>query len=157
MPPPRLQRPASRIRTLSAVAPARGLDVEIYDEISEKSCPVSVLAHLLPTGPISSPDFFWYVFSDLRPIGGVGYPSVVAIVDACVGGFLLGSERKLERPEEHMSHRLRRKLPFIKSSKFLLRGERSEIRELRTYSTACLLYTSPSPRDGLLSRMPSSA
>ena len=25
------------------------------------------------------------------------------------------------------------------------------------YSTNCLLYTSPSPRDGLLSRMPSSA
>ena len=27
----------------------------------------------------------------------------------------------------------------------------------RTESSACLLYTSPSPRDGLLSRMPSSA
>ena len=26
-----------------------------------------------------------------------------------------------------------------------------------TLGTACLLYTSPSPRDGLLSRMPSSA
>ena len=26
-----------------------------------------------------------------------------------------------------------------------------------TYFKACLLYTSPSPRDGLLSRMPSSA
>ena len=26
-----------------------------------------------------------------------------------------------------------------------------------TYKTSCLLYTSPSPRDGLLSRMPSSA
>ena len=26
-----------------------------------------------------------------------------------------------------------------------------------TMSTSCLLYTSPSPRDGLLSRMPSSA
>ena len=26
-----------------------------------------------------------------------------------------------------------------------------------SYSQACLLYTSPSPRDGLLSRMPSSA
>ena len=26
-----------------------------------------------------------------------------------------------------------------------------------TYTTTCLLYTSPSPRDGLLSRMPSSA
>ena len=25
------------------------------------------------------------------------------------------------------------------------------------HSTGCLLYTSPSPRDGLLSRMPSSA
>ena len=28
---------------------------------------------------------------------------------------------------------------------------------LATLSTICLLYTSPSPRDGLLSRMPSSA
>ena len=26
-----------------------------------------------------------------------------------------------------------------------------------TYTVSCLLYTSPSPRDGLLSRMPSSA
>ena len=29
--------------------------------------------------------------------------------------------------------------------------------ELKEVNTACLLYTSPSPRDGLLSRMPSSA
>ena len=28
---------------------------------------------------------------------------------------------------------------------------------LNAPATACLLYTSPSPRDGLLSRMPSSA
>ena len=28
---------------------------------------------------------------------------------------------------------------------------------LSTWDTSCLLYTSPSPRDGLLSRMPSSA
>ena len=28
---------------------------------------------------------------------------------------------------------------------------------LADYGTTCLLYTSPSPRDGLLSRMPSSA
>ena len=37
---------------------------------------------------------------------------------------------------------------------------RSEIEEIRGVSFAsntCLLYTSPSPRDGLLSRMPSSA
>ena len=29
--------------------------------------------------------------------------------------------------------------------------------ELRALARTCLLYTSPSPRDGLLSRMPSSA
>ena len=31
------------------------------------------------------------------------------------------------------------------------------IRVAKTEEIACLLYTSPSPRDGLLSRMPSSA
>ena len=31
------------------------------------------------------------------------------------------------------------------------------VREGATVYCACLLYTSPSPRDGLLSRMPSSA
>eukprot|EP01016_Furgasonia_blochmanni_P005393 TRINITY_DN12098_c0_g1_i4.p1 TRINITY_DN12098_c0_g1~~TRINITY_DN12098_c0_g1_i4.p1 ORF type:complete len:132 (+),score=22.70 TRINITY_DN12098_c0_g1_i4:65-460(+) len=32
-----------------------------------------------------------------------------------------------------------------------------KVRSERTYTMTCLLYTSPSPRDGLLSRMPSSA
>ena len=32
-----------------------------------------------------------------------------------------------------------------------------ELREVGRIKTGCLLYTSPSPRDGLLSRMPSSA
>ena len=32
-----------------------------------------------------------------------------------------------------------------------------DLKSLFTSSTSCLLYTSPSPRDGLLSRMPSSA
>ena len=31
------------------------------------------------------------------------------------------------------------------------------IRQLQQHRIPCLLYTSPSPRDGLLSRMPSSA
>ena len=35
--------------------------------------------------------------------------------------------------------------------------ERSTIDENLELVSACLLYTSPSPRDGLLSRMPSSA
>ena len=122
----------SRIRPLSAVGPARGLDVEIYDEMSKKSCPVSVLAHFLPTGRISSRDFSRYVFSGLQPIGGVGYPAGVAIVDACAEGCVLGSERKLERPEEHMPPRLRRTLLSITYS-----AEGREIRDQRaTYSAA---------------------
>ena len=36
-----------------------------------------------------------------------------------------------------------------------LPGEKAE--ETVAYQIACLLYTSPSPRDGLLARMPSSA
>ena len=34
---------------------------------------------------------------------------------------------------------------------------RAQLAELDREHEACLLYTSPSPRDGLLSRMPSSA
>ena len=36
-------------------------------------------------------------------------------------------------------------------------AEQKQIAELQQQVEACLLYTSPSPRDGLLSRMPSSA
>ena len=45
-----------------------------------------------------------------------------------------------------------------------INGNRAEIEKIKTVELvniqrdmACLLYTSPSPRDGLLSRMPSSA
>ena len=38
---------------------------------------------------------------------------------------------------------------------FVLKLNESD--EARTWKDTCLLYTSPSPRDGLLSRMPSSA
>ena len=41
----------------------------------------------------------------------------------------------------------------------LFRGgmEGAVVKLFGAWSSACLLYTSPSPRDGLLSRMPSSA
>ena len=42
--------------------------------------------------------------------------------------------------------------PWYWGDKFIL-----NIRHLDILKWACLLYTSPSPRDGLLSRMPSSA
>ena len=49
--------------------------------------------------------------------------------------------------------------PFIGQGVMLLAGWRSFFLVLTIYAclVLCLLYTSPSPRDGLLSRMPSSA
>ena len=42
-------------------------------------------------------------------------------------------------------------------SHFAMRPPKPGIYQLVIYVKVCLLYTSPSPRDGLLSRMPSSA
>ena len=46
---------------------------------------------------------------------------------------------------------------YCKGQKYVSRAD--EVRQVEAYlkSQGCLLYTSPSPRDGLLSRMPSSA
>ena len=62
---------------------------------------------------------------------------------------------------------LRRKINFL-TKKLSNRGASKRRRQTKRFVTqlnwirnninrACLLYTSPSPRDGLLSRMPSSA
>ena len=51
---------------------------------------------------------------------GVGYPVGFGVVDACTGGSLLGFERTLSPPLEHMPPKLRPNLPFL--SKFPLLG-----------------------------------
>ena len=56
---------------------------------------------------------------------------------------------RLEHDSDQITHEIMEKL----NKTFVTPIEREDIHEL----TACLLYTSPSPRDGLLSRMPSSA
>ena len=57
-------------------------------------------------------------------------------------------------------------MPELKKYKMFIGGEWVDSDTKKTFETlnpednkpwACLLYTSPSPRDGLLSRMPSSA
>ena len=50
-------------------------------------------------------------------------------------------------------------IPFVSMQLFPAKNLKIELRERPTYVqiNICLLYTSPSPRDGLLSRMPSSA
>ena len=47
--------------------------------------------------------------------------------------------------------------PLLTDSKKLTAKQRTELRKEIEQVAICLLYTSPSPRDGLLSRMPSSA
>ena len=74
-------------------------------------------------------------------MGGVCYPAGVAIVDACAGGCVLGSERKLELPEEHMPPRLRRKLPSIKIS---AEGREQRSESYIFYSSTCDMYSSSS-------------
>ena len=46
---------------------------------------------------------------------------------------------------------------FLVTKEFHTSTEFSQFIEKMAFNTSCLLYTSPSPRDGLLSRMPSSA
>ena len=59
------------------------------------------------------------------------------------------AERDLERAEKA---RIKTEAEVQKSAELLKNLEEKQI-----HARTCLLYTSPSPRDGLLSRMPSSA
>ena len=47
--------------------------------------------------------------------------------------------------------------PFVEARNLRDRLDKIENSAPKDNNTPCLLYTSPSPRDGLLSRMPSSA
>ena len=46
---------------------------------------------------------------------------------------------------------------YLRKTNFLALVKEEKLAKLSTEFNSCLLYTSPSPRDGLLSRMPSSA
>ena len=63
------------------------------------------------------------------------------------------SEKKLVSPAE-----LRQRYPRSEAASQTVEKGRAEINAILDHEDKrCLLYTSPSPRDGLLSRMPSSA
>ena len=65
------------------------------------------------------------------------------------------AERKLSKGEEKEKERI---VKGMKKAKASFKDRYGKDAEAVMYATAtCLLYTSPSPRDGLLSRMPSSA
>ena len=68
------------------------------------------------------------------------------------------TERSVAQPNDKALGRLRKSV--IEASKQCERNRLMQIESPRTFAELvadCLLYTSPSPRDGLLSRMPSSA
>ena len=71
-------------------------------------------------------------------------------------GDWIGSGRKAKGREEWLSYEKAQKIVV----KFAFSQPKKYVEwhhETRPLNIPCLLYTSPSPRDGLLSRMPSSA
>ena len=69
---------------------------------------------------------------------------------------LISSIRQMRRDMERADHYLIPPIRICDNTSLPPRGYRIFIYE-RAVAGGCLLYTSPSPRDGLLSRMPSSA
>ena len=69
--------------------------------------------------------------------------------------------RALQRARDENRDAARRDLDALRleykgrEERFVLDGDRQQLKQIK--AELCLLYTSPSPRDGLLSRMPSSA
>lgn len=118
----------------------RGIDVQTYGESYQYACLVSVLMHILPTVLKHSRVFFRYVLSVLRTIKGVGYPVGVAIVEACVGCYVLGSGRKFKRPETHGTHASSRSA-IHQNLIFLPEKETREYKYSCTYESVCIVCT----------------
>ena len=78
---------------------------------------------------------------------GVGKTTLCAALSAA-GPFAVGLEQHAERPFQALMAADPPRYALANQVDYLLRRAEQE---------RCLLYTSPSPRDGLLSRMPSSA
>ena len=84
-----LRLAGNRRRCGSTPAPAQGLDVRIYDAISENPCSVIGFAHGLSTGFAPWRCFFLYVLFDPRSPGNVGYPTGASIVGASPASSVL--------------------------------------------------------------------
>ena len=97
-----------------------------------------------------------------RPSGNLPHEGGAAPADETRSGATVGSLVTGKGGQKAQKEAAEKQLEE-QSKKDRERAEReAEARKLRTArekegSTPCLLYTSPSPRDGLLSRMPSSA
>ena len=81
--------------------------------------------------------------------------TVASIAVAMVSLSLFGTSQLVARGVDNATQRWEGGIEFVV---FMSHdAEQSQIDAIDTLLEGCLLYTSPSPRDGLLSRMPSSA
>ena len=84
------------------------------------------------------------------------------LVNTLIGDIVLGGNEEAAILLEHIKHDLEAQM-FLMGSLSILSLERriakgkEGLGKQEEETETCLLYTSPSPRDGLLSRMPSSA
>ena len=86
------------------------------------------------------------------PLTSANALETVRLIEDVLSGRGLGRGRRAERATV---------LRYVRSNEDLGEGQEMQVstalRESINLTPDCLLYTSPSPRDGLLSRMPSSA
>ena len=75
-----------------------------------------------------------------------------AMTAAKVGDDVYGSDPTVNELEAQAATKL-----GFEAALYAASGTQTNLIALLTHCQRCLLYTSPSPRDGLLSRMPSSA
>ena len=66
-------------------------------------------------------------------------------------------DQKNNEPDISDSENISFQLSLDDTPDFVSKNTNSETKKALSEEMICLLYTSPSPRDGLLSRMPSSA
>ena len=95
------------------------------------------------------------IFQDTRKPLGLWFRAIWFVTNQKTGASALGLQRLLGLGSYHTAwtwlHKLRRAM--VRPGRDRLSG----LVEVDETYIGCLLYTSPSPRDGLLSRMPSSA
>ena len=94
------------------------------------------------------------------PIHNIILPMIEKLIGTSNNEFLLSDLRTRGNDRSHYVGKLmttRRKQLGFEKRKYTFHSFRSNFMTEMDNNGTCLLYTSPSPRDGLLSRMPSSA
>ena len=142
---------------IAELAHAVGLSHEIGAFIAGVSLAANPIARYIAESLKPLRDFFLIMFFfglgagfDITSVKSVVYPAItLAIVAIILKPFIFKLLLRREKEKAGMSGEIGVRLGQISEFSLLV--------SVSALSAGCLLYTSPSPRDGLLSRMPSSA